>query len=232
MAWPPAPWERAPSSWRDDVWPGPAPFQPIDAPAPVAEPLGPVEQRGSRRLVREILETGFLTLLIFLGIKLVVQNFKIQGASMETTLHDGQFLLVNKVLYGLLGQPQRGDIVVFEAWEQGGNGEERDFIKRVIGVPGDTIEIRDNEVLINGEVLNEPYLDASNLTADRIGPIGLGADEYYVMGDNRSNSSDSRAYGPLAGDRIIGKAWLSYWPPGNIGIISDAVSSFASGSGD
>lgn len=232
MAWPPAPWERAPTAWRDDVWSGPGPFQPYDAPTPAAEPVLPAEKRARGRLLREILETGFLTLLIFLGIKLVVQNFKIQGASMEPTLHDEQFLLVNKVLYQLLGDPQRGDIVVFEAWQQGSNGEERDYIKRVIGVPGDTIEIRDNLVLVNNQVLSEPYLDDDNARSRAVGPIVLGSSEYFVMGDNRDNSSDSRDFGPLEKDRIIGKAWLSYWPPGDVGFIPDAASSFALGAGE
>jgi signal peptidase I len=227
MAWPPATWERPATAWRDDVWSGPAPFQPYDLPPAAPEPAR-ATGGGGGRLVREILETGLLTLLIFLGIKLVVQNFRIQGASMEPTLHDGQFLLVNKMLYHSLGEPERGDIVVFKAWEQGA-GEERDFIKRVIGLPHDTIEIRDSKVFVNNQVLNEPYLESDNLTSDRIGPIVLGADEYYVMGDNRGNSSDSRTYGPLKSDRIIGKAWLSYWPLRDIGPIPDSVTSYASG---
>jgi signal peptidase I len=227
MAWPPAPWERAPSQWRDDLWGGAEPFQPYDVPpAPVAEAATPARRPGTR-LMREFVETIALTLLIFLGIKLVVQNFKIQGASMEPTLHDGQFLLVNKLVYQGLGEPQRGDIVVFKAWEQGGGVEERDFIKRVVGLPGDTLEIRDNSVFVNGQTLGEPYLEPSNLTTDRIGPITLGPEEYYVMGDNRGNSSDSRTYGPLDQEHIIGKAWLSYWPPGDIGVVPDSDSSFA-----
>lgn len=230
MAWPPAPWERSPGAWRDDVWTGPAPFQPYGA---GPEPSLPTEATavpaggGGKRLAREIVETAILTLIIFLGIKLVVQNFKIQGASMERTLHDGQFLLVNRLPHYGIGQPERGDIVVFKAWEQGSGSEERDFIKRVIGLPNETIEIRDNTVFVNNEVLPEPYLDPGNPTTDRIGPITLNDDEYYVMGDNRGNSSDSRTYGPLNKERIIGKAWLSYWPPGNIGIVPGSDSSHA-----
>jgi signal peptidase I len=230
MAWPPALWERTPGAWRDDVWTGPAPFQPAatgDLPSAGPELPPAAATGGSRRLAREIVETAILTLIIFLGIKLVVQNFKIQGASMEKTLHDGQFLLVNRLPHYGIGEPERGDIVVFKAWEQGTGAEERDFIKRVIGKPGETIEIRDNSVYVNDAVLPEPYLDPGNLTTDRIGPITLSEDEYYVMGDNRGNSSDSRTYGPLKKDRIIGKAWLSYWPPGNIGIVPDSQSSFA-----
>jgi signal peptidase I len=226
MAWPPAAWERAAGAWRDDVWTGPPIFQPFDAPAAAPAPPAAAPAAGGRHLAREAIETALLTLLIFLAIKLVVQNFRIQGASMEPTLHDGQFLLVNRLPHYGIGEPGRGDIVVFKAWEQGAGPEEKDFIKRVVGLPGDKVEIRDNQVMVNDQVLQEPYLEG-NATTDRIGPITLGQEEYYVMGDNRGNSSDSRTYGPLPQDRIIGKAWLSYWPLENIGVIPDSSSSFA-----
>jgi len=219
MAWPPETWERPASAWRDDLWVGPDPFLPYDGPA--AEAVAPKRATGYSTLAREFVETIVLTALIFLGIRLVVQNFRIEGRSMEPNLHTGQYLLVNKLAYHGFGQPQRGDIVVFQAWEQ-----EKDFIKRIVGLPGDEVEIHDGAVYVNETPLDEPYLDQP--TADNVGPIRLTEDQYYVMGDNRGNSSDSRTYGPLPADRVVGKAWLTYWPPNAIGVIPDRGQSFAS----
>jgi signal peptidase I len=171
---------------------------------------------------REAVETILLTALMFVGIRLVVQNFRIEGRSMEPTLHTEQYLLVNKLSYRLFGEPQRGDIVVFEAW-----GQSKDFIKRVVGRPGDTLEIRDNAVYVNNVPLDEPYTQ-DGVTRDTIGPLTLGTNEYYVLGDNRGNSSDSRTFGPLPAENIVGKAWLTYWPPGSIGPIPSNSTSFAS----
>jgi signal peptidase I len=223
MAWPPSSWERQPAAWRDDIWAGPEAFLPYDATLTGPEPRAERAPRlGSGNLAREVLETVVLTLLIFLGIRMVVQNFRIEGRSMEPTLHDGQFLLVNKLAYRGFGEPQRGDVVVFEAWQQ-----EKDFIKRVVGLPGDEIAIHDQLVYVNGSPLDEPYLDQD--TVDTIGSITLGDGQYYVLGDNRGNSSDSRTYGPLPSEQIIGKAWLTYWPPGQMGFVPDRQRSYASG---
>ena len=224
MAWPPCDWERPPSAWRDDALAETDAFLPYEAvlggaPAVEADRRAPFPATG--QAAREIIETILLTVLIFFGIRLVVQNFRIEGRSMEPTLHSGQYLLVNKLTYQLSGEPQRGDIIVFEAW-----GQDKDFIKRVIGLPGEEIEIRDGHVKINGDVLEEPYLDQS--TSDSIGPLTIPQDQFYVMGDNRHNSSDSRAYEPLEADKIIGRAWLTYWPPGEIGLIPSSLKSYAS----
>ncbi len=215
MAWPPSAWERDGSAWRADAWSGPEPFVPYEAEAlpalniPDALPAAP---SSASRLLRELVETIVLTVLIFLGIRLVIQNFKIEGSSMEPTLHSGQFLLVNKLAYRGSGEPQRGDIIVFKSWTP-----DKDFIKRVIGMPGDTVEIRDSSVWINGERLEESYLDQATTGPDQV--THLGEDQYFVMGDNRNNSSDSRSHGALQGDQIIGKAWFTYWPPGKIGFV-------------
>ncbi len=223
MAWPPAAWEVSPSAWRPEAAFDPSLFQPYGSAVALPADL-PVPSAGAGRavgtVVRELVETVFLALLIFVGIRLVVQNFKIEGSSMEPTLHSGEYLLVNKLAYRGSGEPQRGDIVVFESWTPG-----KDFIKRVIGVPGDTVEIRDNAVWINGERLEEGYLD--QVTSGNTPALALGDDEYFVMGDNRGNSSDSRNHGSLQGDHIIGKAWLTYWPPDQIGTIPDSRASFA-----
>ncbi len=220
MAWPPGAWEGTPGSWRSDVEPGAESFVPYVAPAlPMPRK---VRWSGMGSLARELFETVLLTALMFVGIRLVVQNFRIEGRSMEPTLETDQYLLVNKLSYRLFGEPQRGDIVVFEAW-----GQDKDFIKRIIGRPGDDLEIRDSAVYVNGVALDEPYTK-DGVTRDTLGPITLGTNEYYVLGDNRGNSSDSRTFGPLPADKIVGKAWLTYWPPGNIGPIPSNTTSFAS----
>lgn len=174
-------------------------------------------------LLRETVETAVLALLIFLLMRLVVQNFRIEGYSMEPNLHQGQYLIVNKAVYRWLHPPERGDIIVFEY----PRAPDRDFIKRVIGLPGEKVEIRNGVVYINDKPLPEPYLK-NNRGHGNFPPTVLGPDQYFVLGDNRDNSSDSRMWGPLPRDRIIGKAWISYWPPQLWGRIPDADYSFAS----
>lgn len=166
-----------------------------------------------RALLREVAETLLMTVLIFVLVRgLLVQNFRIEGFSMEPTLHEGQYLIVNKLVY-YLHPPRRGDIIVF-AFPR---GPERDFIKRVIGVPGDTVEIRPGQILVNGEVIQEPYNpEPVNYSYP---PTTLGSNEYFVLGDNRNNSSDSHTWGVLERKYIIGKAWLSYWPPKEWGLV-------------
>ena len=156
-------------------------------------------------LGRELAETIVLTLLIFLIMRALVQNYRIEGYSMEPNLHQQQYLIVNKVAY-YLGSPARGDIIVFEY----PNGPETDYIKRVIGIPGDTVECRPNEILVNGVVIDEPY-NPHPWTYTCL-PQTLGEDEYFVLGDNRSQSSDSHKWGAVERKFIIGKAWISYWP--------------------
>jgi signal peptidase I len=224
MAWPPSVWERPPEAWRTDAWAGPEPFVPYDA-----DPLSlieipadiPAQRSNARALARELVETIVLTVLIFFGIRLLIQNFKIEGSSMEPTLHSGQYLLVNKFAYRGSGEPQRGDIVVFKSWTPG-----KDFIKRVVGTPGDTVAIHENAVWINGERLDEAYLDQITTGPDTT--VHLADDQYFVMGDNRGNSSDSRNNGALQGENIIGKAWFTYWPPGEIGFVPSISQSHAS----
>jgi signal peptidase I len=219
MAWPPATWERAPSVWRDDLSSAPDPWLLPQLPEDVAERQQAPSNRAA--FAREAIETIALTVAIFFGIRLVVQNFRIEGQSMEPTLQDKQYLLVNKLAYGRFGRPHRGDIVVFEAW-----GSDKDFIKRIVAMPGDTIEIHDDKVWVDGTPLDEPYLDEP--TRDTLGPVHLKPGEYYVLGDNRGNSTDSRTYGPLPAAKIVGKAWILYWPARDVGFIPDSRTSFAS----
>jgi len=163
-----------------------------------------------KAILREIAETAFMTLLIFFAVRMAFQNFRIEGQSMEANLHDGQFLIVNKLVF-YLHPPERGDVVVFHSPEN----PRKDFIKRIIGLPGEEVEIVNGQVYINGIPLHETYVH--NPAQRSWGPQVVGEFEYFVLGDNRSNSSDSRSWGMLDGNAIIGKAWVSYWPPPYVG---------------
>lgn len=162
-----------------------------------------------KAIAHEFFETIVLTLVIFVLMRALIQNYRIEGYSMEPNLHEQQYLIVNKVVY-YLGEPKRGDIIVFEYPKGDPNGPERDYIKRIIGLPGDTVECRPNEIIVNGQLIDEPY--KPNPWRYSCSPTTLGVDEYYVLGDNRPQSSDSHQWGPLERKYIIGKAWLSYWP--------------------
>ncbi|NLT42177.1 MAG: signal peptidase I [Anaerolineae bacterium] len=156
---------------------------------------------------RDMLETLLLALVLFVAVRTALQNTRVDGHSMEPTLRDGQYLMVNKLAYRL-GAPGRGDIVVFPSPQEGGKA----LIKRVIGLPGEEIAVVSGQVYINGARLAEPYL-AVNHGVSNFGPLVLQNGEYLVMGDNRTNSNDSRNFGPVHESALIGKAWFSLWPP-------------------
>ena len=119
--------------------------------------------------------------------------------------YDGEYVLIDKISY-LLHSPERGDVVVFTP-----PNNDRDYIKRVIGLPGDTVEIKGGRVYVNGIVLDEPYL--RNVIHNDMPPRVVEEGRYFVLGDNRNNSSDSRAFGSITPQSIVGRAWLVYWPP-------------------
>lgn len=144
----------------------------------------------------------------------LLQAFSIPSSSMESTLEIRDRLLVNKLSYRF-GDVERGDIVVFFRPESLPSPYD-DLIKRVIGLPGDVVEGRGNQVFINGQPLEESYLDADVVTRD-FGPVDVPVDHVFVMGDNRSNSADSRVFGPIEIDRIEGEAFVRYWPLPRIG---------------
>ncbi len=169
-------------------------------------------QTNIRGILREVVETAVLTLVIFLIVRLAFQNFRIEGHSMQPNLHHGQFLIVNKLVY-YLHPPERGDVVVFHSPQN----PRKDFIKRVVGLPGEEVEIREGRVFVNDVRLEETYI--ARPSNPSWGPEVVGEFEYFVLGDNRSNSSDSRNWGMLDGDAVIGKAWISYWPPQHWGIV-------------
>jgi signal peptidase I len=162
-------------------------------------------------LLREIVETALLTLIIFLVLNTLTGRFQVRGSSMEPTLHDGQYLVVSKVAYWLR-PTERGDIVVFRP----PNGLSDDYIKRIVGLPGEQVRITDGQVLVDGVPLEETYVINQSTYS---GSWKLGSDEYFVLGDNRNNSSDSHTWGTLPGENIIGKAWLCYWPLEALGLV-------------
>jgi signal peptidase I len=159
------------------------------------------------RMVREVLETITLTILMFMVFRFAVQNYRVDGHSMSPTLQDQQYILVDKAAY-LFHAPQRGDIIVFAYPVD----PTQDYVKRIIGIPGDQVQVDQNGVVsVNGVRLNEPYISAS---PDPYAPTNtvLRANQYFVLGDNRGDSSDSRVWGPVPRQNIIGKASVVYWP--------------------
>ena len=160
-----------------------------------------------RTLIRETLQVILLALVIFFAIHFMIQNFRIDGTSMEPNIHNGEYIIVNKTAYWFGHNPQRGDVIIFNAPDQPQN----DRVKRVIGLPGDKVEVRgDGTVYVNGQQLEEPYLPPHH--SGTSGTWTVPEDQYFVMGDNRSASLDSRAKGPVPRNKIIGKAWLIIWP--------------------
>ena len=163
--------------------------------------------------IRALLETVIPALLIAIGINLfLAQATQVLGQSMEPNLHTAQRLVVEKVTYRFHG-PRRGDIVVIDLPEAGPEL----LIKRVIALPGETISSQDGQVVINGELLDEPYLTSTggkDITQRVVPPLHI-----FVMGDNRRFSNDSRNFGPVPIEKIIGRAWFSYWPPELLGPI-------------
>jgi signal peptidase I len=184
--------------------------------------------------LRELAETLLLAVLIFLAVRASMQNFRVEGASMEPSLDNGEFLIVNKLAYTqidlsifdwlpffdagddpvhhLWSAPSRGDVIVFRA----PTSVNRDFIKRIVGIPGDVLQIdpATNAVLVNGESIDEPYIDGRTTCQSSCGPWTVPEGAYFVMGDNRQNSSDSRQGWFVPEENIIGKALITYWQDG------------------
>jgi len=201
----------------------------------VSEETRKKEGEESGGILWEITETLVLALLIFLAVRTVVLNFRVDGLSMEPTLNTGEMLLVNRQVYSHFDlnsvinvlpfvdregervvypfhPPQRGDIVVFDPPI---GSVDKPYIKRVIALPGETVAIRDGAVFVNGEQLDESYLGS---TATRWPgrsddhELQVPVEHVFVLGDNRNNSTDSRSFGPVSYDAIIGRAWIAYWP--------------------
>ena len=176
------------------------------------------------RIMRELLNTAIYLLCVLGAVWLVItfvgQRTEVEGASMENTLHNGDNLIVDKLSYRF-HDPERFDIIVFPFQFQ----DNTYYIKRIIGLPGETVQIMDDgSIYINGEKLEANY-GMEVIKPETIGraaePIELGDDEYFVMGDNRNNSSDSRTdmVGNITRENIIGKAWLRIWPVSDFGVL-------------
>lgn len=167
----------------------------------------------------DIIETVVIALSIFLVVYLFLfQPHQVNGQSMVPNFQDGEYLLTDKISYKL-GKPHRGDVIVFHSPPAANCviGTGCDFIKRVIGLPGDSVQVKDNGLWVNNVKLTEPYIPSNfeilpgAYTKGKT--VNLGADEYFVSGDNRPYSSDSRAWGPITSREIVGRAVFRYWPP-------------------
>jgi len=189
------------------------------------------------RVLRELLEAVVLALIVFMVIQTSVRNFKVDGSSMNPTLEGGQYLMVNKLVYFQLDMvrlsrivpfwraerpdsrfavhpPQRGEVVVFHFPRD----TSKDFVKRVIGLPGDTVEIRMGKVFVNGSYQEEPYITQKD--ASSMKPMRIRAKEYFVMGDNRRSSNDSRSWGSVPEGYVLGKVWFVYWPFSSLQVLN------------
>jgi signal peptidase I len=229
------------SYWTPSGETQPTPAATVDA-TPTS-PAKPKPGKSAARAAREIVETLLLALLIFVAVRALVLNFRVDGSSMDPNLQNQEMLLVNRnvyfhfdlnkvlnlipgvdrkgqdIIYPLFAHPpKRGDIIVFNPPV----ASDKPYIKRVIGIPGDTIEIKDDGyVYVNGERLDEPYIQGpiTECNVRKCQPVTVPPGKVYVMGDNRQNSSDSRIFGVVDDGAIIGKAWLTYWPLGDFGLV-------------
>lgn len=170
----------------------------------------------------EIFETLVVFGAIFAAIYLFVAQFhKVSGNSMVPTFKSGDYLITEKVTYRF-NSPKKGDIIVLKNPKD----ESEDFIKRIIALPGDTIKIENNIVYVNGEAIREKYLPPQTSTRagsflEEGGQITAGPNQYFVLGDNRNHSSDSREWGAITRQEIVGRALFRYWPPQNMGLLTD-----------
>ncbi|HEV3096583.1 MAG TPA: signal peptidase I [Candidatus Dormibacteraeota bacterium] len=182
----------------------------------MAQPPAPASPPRQKSFLRDTLEIVFLALVLYVVIQYAVQTVHVLGSSMYGTLHDNDLLVASKISYKLHA-PQRGDIVVFKPPDEAS----RDFIKRIIALPGERIHISNSVIYINGQVLREPYLP-EKWTYNNNWPASgqdqlIPPDQYFVMGDNRNHSSDSRLFGPIELGSILGKAEIRIWPLGELG---------------
>ncbi len=216
------------------------PLSESTSPLAHGEDAEPSDRRRAFTFARELVETILLTLVIFVAVRTLVVNFRVDGESMRPSLTNGQYLLVNKAVFfhfdlnavrnALPGEdtpgedivylfhpPQRGDIVVFNP----PTPSDKPYVKRVIGLPGDRVAVRNNQVFVNGTLIEEPYIAAppGYTYPQGGGDFTVPTGSIFVLGDNRNNSSDSHHFGQVPLDNVIGKAIVSYWPPEGFGII-------------
>lgn len=197
-----------PSAPRSAPPTAPADYDAIEA--RLSDPLAVTRQQA---MLREITMTLLITLALFIGLHYSAQAVPLDGPSMQPGLHTNERVLVNSLAYTFSG-PQRGDVIVFHP----PTAPNERFIKRVIGLPGDTITLTPTQVIVNGTQLNEPYIAPAPPGANENPEpqtIKLSESQYFVMGDNRTNSEDSRFFGPITQREIIGKAEFVVWPVGD-----------------
>ncbi len=168
-------------------------------------------RRGLRRFLVDVLETLVLSVVLFVGINMISARIVVDGASMEPTLMSGEYVIVNRLSYRV-GTPQRGDIIVFHFPRD----PSKEYIKRVIGLPGDEVQVEKGQVYVNGQALDETYL---KVKTNYVGTWRVPAGQLFVLGDNRNNSSDSHDWGTVPMSYVVGKAVLVYWPPTDWAII-------------
>ncbi|OGM05282.1 signal peptidase I [Candidatus Woesebacteria bacterium GWB1_43_5] len=167
-------------------------------------------------ILQVVIFAGAIFLVLYL---LVMQPHKIKGASMEPNFHDGEYLLTDKITYRF-NQPKRGDVIIFKAPGESGD----DFIKRIIGLPGEKVSLTNGKVYIDGKILSESYIPADFVTSQGIflqegKEVVVPSNQFFVFGDNRSHSADSRSFGFIEKSRITGRAWFLYWPIKNLGLV-------------
>ena len=175
------------------------------------EAQSPKKGSGVLRFLVDILETVLLSVILFLGINAITARVRVDGQSMLPTFDSGEFIIVSKLAYKL-GEPERGDVVVFHLPRD----PDQDYIKRIIGLPGDEVVIDDGRVFVDGALLDEPYINAQ---PTYYGAWQISDEQFFVLGDNRNNSSDSHSWGPVPVDYVVGKAVFVYWPVSSIGVI-------------
>ena len=184
-------------------------------------PPGDEKRGGLRRFLLDVVETLALSLILFLGINAISARIRVESISMQPTLYEGNFVLVNRVAYRV-GEVGRRDVVIFRFPL---NPDKEPYIKRVIGLPGDEIKVADGYVYINGVAMQETYIKSSpNYNGSWVVPEG----NIFVLGDNRNNSSDSHNWGFVPVENIIGKAEFVYWPPENWQILNPSIAYAAS----
>lgn len=210
--------------------PAPPPVLLLPPPASGSDPAGPSP---ASKIIREVVETCLLAILVFLCVRASFGTYQVEGHSMDPTLQDSEFLIVNQLSYAridtdnlskllpfipggkhdVFGAPGRGDVIILHN-PQDPTGKR--LVKRIIGLPNESIETTGGEVRINGHPLTEPYIHITWRVSGP--PVVCPADSYYVMGDNRDNSSDSRVFGCVPHDLLIGKATISLWPSDRFGL--------------
>ncbi len=189
-------------------------------PEPQLQPDAENNQTGSlKRIVLDILETLILAVVLYFGINAVSVRVRVDGFSMNPTLQDGEYILVNRLAYKI-GHPVRGDIIVFSFPMD----PKQDLIKRVIGLPGESIFVQDGKVMINGVPLEEPYIAAPPIYN---GTWEVPKGQLFVLGDNRNESKDSHEWGLLPIENVVGRAVLIYWPPPEWQVIDHATEASA-----